>query len=64
MANMYAVVQKETKHGDAILVAVFLTKGDAENWVEVQYNGGMFCVVEFDLDWGHWIEYRKALGIY
>lgn len=54
---MYAVI--DTKYN--ILVAIFLTKGDANQFVDVK---SMYEVREFEFDWGHWIEARKELGIY
>ena len=57
---MYAVIDTEYK----VLVAIFLTKGDANQFVDAQYDKSMYEVREFEFDWGHWIEARKELGIY
>ena len=64
MNNMFAVVQKEATQGDAVLVAIFLMENDAKGWVKGQYEPDDFYVEEFDMDWSHWSEALKTLGIY
>ena len=57
---MYAVIDTEYK----VLVAIFLTKGDANQFVNAQYDKSNYEVREFEFDWSHWVEARKELGIY
>ena len=57
---MYAVIDTEYN----VLVAIFMTKGDANQFVYAQYDKGMYEVREFEFDWSHWVEARKELGIY
>lgn len=57
---MYAVIDTEHK----VLVAIFLTKGDANQFVNAQYDKSNYEVREFEFDWKYWVEARKELGIY
>ena len=64
MAKLYAVVWKSEYGEDRTLVAVFLMEEDASRFVYTLPYKEQYEVKEFGLDWGHWIEYRKTLGIY
>ena len=57
---MYAVIDTEYN----VLVAIFLTKGDANQFVGVQYDKSIYEVRWFVFDWKYWVEARKELGIY
>lgn len=64
MKKMWAVVETEYEECQ-VLVGVFMMKEDAQALLSTfSTDSGCYEVREFDLDWGHWIEYRKALGIY
>ena len=71
MKKMWAVVDTEHKNCQ-VLVGVFLMKTDAQALLStfsidsaaIAADDDYYEIREFDLDWGHWIEYRKALGIY
>jgi len=63
MKKMWAVVETEYKDCQ-VLVGVFMMKEDAQALLSTFLDDGCYEVREFDLDWGHWIEYRKTLGIY
>lgn len=58
--KMWAVV--DTEYG--VLVGVFLMKEDAQALLSTFSDKKYYEVREFDLNWDHWIEYRKELGIY
>jgi hypothetical protein len=49
---------------DDVLVAVFLLKQDAILFRENDEEPETLKVEEFDMDWSHWVEARKTLGIY
>jgi hypothetical protein len=63
MKKMWAVVETGCKDCQ-VLVGVFMMKEDAQAILSTFSDDGCYEVREFDLDWGHWIEARKTLGIY
>ena len=58
MIKMYAVVGKR----QGVLASICLMEVDALALAEAMGNG--WEVEEFKLDWEHWVEARKTLGIY
>lgn len=57
---MYAVIDIEYK----VLVAIFMMEGDANQFVDAQYDKSIYEVRGFGFDWKYWVEARKELGIY
>lgn len=64
MTKMYAVVWEDEYGEDRTLVSVHLMREDASRFVGTTVNPEQYEVKEFEMDWGHWIECRKTLGIY
>lgn len=63
MKKMWAVVDAEYENCQ-VLVGVFMMKADAQALLSTFLADDCYEVREFDLDWSHWIEARKTLGIY
>jgi hypothetical protein len=58
---LYVVYQNICEGADPVMVAVFLMRWDAEEFVKNQYTPEKYYVEEVTNVWGYWSEIRSAL---